>query len=85
MIMVAVVALTAYHPGFCLGGRWATIGVSIAKKDEAAAVQLSSRFRGMWTIMGRFAGKRSRDDKAKLETASAISSAHSSQEGVSAQ
>ena len=35
MIMIAAIALILFHPGFCLGGKWAGIGQSKEQVTEA--------------------------------------------------
>jgi hypothetical protein len=86
LIMVAVIALTVFHPGFCLGRMWATIGASTGKKDKVVAVHSSSRFRGMWATICRCLGKRPKDDnEPKLEKDTATSSAQNSKEDVTSQ
>jgi hypothetical protein len=57
MIMVAVIALSVFHPGFCFGGMWTKIGVSTVDRDRAAAVHSLSRFARMRTILSRSAGR----------------------------
>ena len=84
MIMVAVMALTVFHPGFCLSGLWTTIGVTLENKEEVAAVHSTSRFCGIWAMIGRSSRKRGKtDNEQELERSMANSSAQTSKENVS--
>jgi hypothetical protein len=79
MIMAAVIALTVFHPGFCLGGTWATIGVPIGKEYNDVAVHSSSRVPRIWAMMTRFAERRGKEDnEAKPEKDTATSSGQDS-------
>lgn len=76
MMMAAVMMLTVLHPGFCLGGMWATIGVPTGKECDDVAVHSSSRISGIQAMMDRFAGKGGKVNNAvEPEKATANSSA----------
>jgi hypothetical protein len=86
MIMAAVIALTVFHPGFCLGRAWATIDVPTGTEYQDVAVHSSSRVSRIWTMMGRFAGKRGKEDhETKPEKSTAASLAEDSKEDVNSQ
>jgi hypothetical protein len=79
MIIIAAVVLTAFHPGFCLGGLWASIGLSTGKSEKSSAVCLGSPLGGVWATMGRSAGKPGKKDaEHKLERAVSTPSAQNS-------
>jgi hypothetical protein len=84
MIMIAVVVLTAFHPGFCLGGLWASIGSSTGKSEKSSAVRSGFPFGWVWATMGRSARKPDeKDTEHKLEKAASTPSAQNSKESVS--
>jgi hypothetical protein len=86
MIMVAVIALTVFHPGLCFGGMWAKIGVSMEDTDGTAAVHSHPRFAKIRTIIGRFAGRPdATSDKSRLAKATTDTSVLNSKEDVSSE
>jgi hypothetical protein len=86
MIMVAVIALTVFHPGLCFRGMWAKIGVSTEDTDRTAAVYSHSRFARIPAIIGRFAGRPDgTSDKSRLANATTDASVLNSKEDVSSE
>jgi hypothetical protein len=84
MIVIAVTALTVFHPGFCLGGLWASIGSSIGGGEKNSAIWSGSRLRGLWVTVHRSAGKPSnKGAEHKPEKAMSTPSARNSEEDVS--
>jgi hypothetical protein len=53
MIMIAVIALAAFHPGFCLGGLWASI-------EKNPAIWSGSPLRRLWATVHRSTRKPSK-------------------------
>jgi hypothetical protein len=84
MIVIAVTALTVFHPGFCLGELWVSIGSSIGGDEKNFAIWSGSPLRGLWVTVHRSAGKPSnKGAEHKPEKAMSTPSTRNSEEDVS--